>query len=219
MDYDGRFVVGMACAQCGRVVGNVFTDYRLRCEVPPDPTAGWIRQTDRQPVFDFVANALNATALGAPVGGLAGLGPAEDKIHLEQGCLTFYSLGLSVWIDGDECVESIELFADDSSSPEYVPFAGTGTFRGRTFRLGEITESEFVTLFGDPYWRDDDGAEVLLFYEFGDLEWQAEFTKEGRFKFFLATNEPLLEDEEQRKSYFVTKPRPPGTIHEGPLKS
>lgn len=76
----------------------------------------------------------------------------------------------------------------------------------------QTREREIVGYFGDPYWRDEDEEEILLFYEFGELEWQVELTLQGTLKAVNAVAPPLLADEAQRRAYRVTKPWPPERI-------
>ena len=66
-------------------------------------------------------------------------------------------------------------------------------------------------LVGPPYWRDEDADELILFYEFPNLEWQIEFSLDGSFNRVNVTCNPLLADETQRKAYRVDKPWPPST--------
>ena len=70
------------------------------------------------------------------------------------------------------------------------------------------SESDVQALFGQPYWRDQDEDEIILFYEFPGVEWQIEFDLVGALK-HLRVGRPLLADAEQRAAYGVTKHWPP----------
>ncbi len=88
-------------------------------------------------------------------------------------------------------------------------FSGEFRYRERRLDLSEgTTERDLITAFGPPYWRDQDEVEVILFYEFGEYEWQIEMGLNDRLKLFVIAP-PLLADPKQRAAYGVTRPWPP----------
>ena len=67
------------------------------------------------------------------------------------------------------------------------------------------------SIFGQPYWVDQDLDEVILFYEYqdGDVELQFEFPGRVHLGFITLSAHGVLSNAEQRKAYKVTKPWPP----------
>ncbi len=101
-----------------------------------------------------------------------------------------------------------DLFDDLFLTMERFP----GQFRhsGEIIRLTAQTGiDEILARFGDPYWRDEDPDEVILFYEDGLVELQFEFPDKEKLGFITMTRSPLLADGEQRQRYGVTKAWPP----------
>lgn len=98
----------------------------------------------------------------------------------------------------------------DPGAPELPPFEGRIQYQGRLHQFSRrTTKEEVLTLLGPPYWIDEDADEFILFYEFGEIEWQVEFDERGRLKVLLIATPPLLADPGQRKSYGVTREWPP----------
>ena len=110
--------------------------------------------------------------------------------------------------------EGFELGTEDGKL-DYVfltlsRFRGSFTFRGDTVALTtETTPEQVLRRFGDPYWKDEDRNELILFYEDGRVELQFEFPGKHRLSFVTMMLNPLMADAEQRKAYGVTKPWPP----------
>ncbi len=75
------------------------------------------------------------------------------------------------------------------------------------FKSPNPTERGLIAIFGSPYWRDQDEDEVILFYEFGEYEWQIEMSLKDRLSVFVIAP-PILADPQQRAAYSVTKPWP-----------
>jgi len=89
-------------------------------------------------------------------------------------------------------------------------FPGGFKYRGNDLELSTNTTIDDVrTIFGDPYWLDDDTDETLLFYEDGEVEVQYEFPGKEKLGFITIMLDPILADPEQRKGYGVTWPWPP----------
>lgn len=70
---------------------------------------------------------------------------------------------------------------------------------------------DVIQRFGEPYWRDEDGGEVILFYEYqdGEVELQFEFSNPTEISVITLARPGVLADAKQRAAYGVTKPWPP----------
>ncbi|MDA9982852.1 hypothetical protein N9H39_08985 [Gammaproteobacteria bacterium] len=89
-------------------------------------------------------------------------------------------------------------------------FPGGFKYRGKDLELSTNTTIDDVrTIFGDPYWLDDDTDETLLFYEDGKVEVQYEFPGKQKLNYITILLDQIMADPEQRKGYGVTKPWPP----------
>ncbi len=73
------------------------------------------------------------------------------------------------------------------------------------------TEAEVLAFLGEPYLRDEDDDETILFYEDGDVETQFEFPGKARLRYITLSATPLLADPLQRAQYGCTKPWPGST--------
>jgi hypothetical protein len=90
-------------------------------------------------------------------------------------------------------------------------FPGRFLAGGNEVAIGlDTSEAEVCSLLGEPWWRDEDEDEILLFYEDARGELQVELTKEGTLRQINLLHQPLMADPEQRAAYGVTKPWPPG---------
>jgi len=191
----------------------------------PDPTRHWKETPGLVPDFDFSAHALCGAKLGDPARFLEKVGRCEDQAAAKEGEFRWYTKGFAVDVDAFVVTAYIIHFNDDRGE-SYHPFTGTCLFEGRTVALSTATtENDFVRIFGAPYWRDlgevtpprqstassvgGDREEVILFYEFGAIEWQVEFTSDRTLRLVLVLTPPMLADEEQRATYKVDKPWPP----------
>ncbi|MBI5527752.1 MAG: hypothetical protein HY897_15585 [Deltaproteobacteria bacterium] len=176
----------------------------------PDPTRHWKGTPGLVPDFDLDRHALCGVRPGDPVAWLEKLGRCEDQAAAKEGEYRWYTRGIAVDVDLYAVSAFIVHFADDREEG-YAPFGGPCSVRGRSVPLTpETTEKEFGEAFGEPYWRDRETDETILFYEFGDIEWQAEFTSGRRLRLILVMTPPMLADEDQRKTYKIDKPWPPG---------
>lgn len=99
-----------------------------------------------------------------------------------------------------------------SDSSRVHPFIGQIRMAGRDLRPGDLGKEWDFSVWGEPYWRDEDDQEVLLFFEFPDGEIQVELGEEGRPLVLYVCAEPLMADSEQRESYGVTRDWPPSGI-------
>lgn len=175
----------------------------------PDPTAGWKAEPGMRIELDFGCHALCGVKIGDPFPWLEKLGPAEDPRAARRGRFCYHSKGVEVEMKNGVVTSYLLVWASPVDS-HYRPFAGVCLYRGRDLRLSARTnEREIFEHFGSPYWRDQDQDEILLFYEFEDIEWQIELALDGSLKAGLCVTPPLLADPEQRAAYRVTKPWPP----------
>ncbi|MBN1355087.1 hypothetical protein JXA40_02340 [bacterium] len=176
-----------------------------------DFTRDWVPQPDQVIELDLSKNRLCGIGLNDPVHFLERLGPAEDKKRVAGGMLCYYSKGLQIDFNKNRLIESFVVYFNDETNPDYRCFQGAVRFKGAGYRSEQIgTEQMFKGLFGGPYWRSQDEDEIILFYEYGLIEWQVEFRLSGGIKVILITTPPLLADERQRKAYDVTRKWPPG---------
>jgi len=97
----------------------------------------------------------------------------------------------------------------DSIAVDIERFPGRLEIGGRKIDIASlVSEPALLALLGDPWWRDEDEDEVILFYEDGRGERQFELSKDGVLKFVTMLRTPLMADPEQRRAYGVTRPWP-----------
>ena len=94
-------------------------------------------------------------------------------------------------------------------------FLDLAKFPGIVSRNGDPMESissqretDIIALLGEPYLRDEDDNEVILFYEDGKIETQFEFPGKARLRYITILANPVLADPLQRACYGCTKPWP-----------
>jgi hypothetical protein len=116
--------------------------------------------------------------------------------------------GIDVTVS-DGRIQEIGFYFGHAAEPGKGTFPGSFRYGGVPLRLSNMSSSSDVqAVFGQPYWRDQDEDEIILFYEFPGVEWQIEFDLVGALK-HLCVGRPLLADTEQRAAYGVTKHWPP----------
>ena len=177
----------------------------------PDPTQSWIANPTVSLELDLDRHMLGGVRLGEPVERISGLGPPDNLKATRDGCCEYKALGLQVGFDGGR-IDSFQLvFAEAEYLSGYTPFAGPIRHHGQALALdSNTTLDDFMARFGEPYWRDDDDDETILFYEFAaDFEWQVEVDEDSRLKALLLVTPPLMSGAEQRQVYGVNKPWPP----------
>jgi hypothetical protein len=174
------------------------------------PSATWQLEPGFEVQLDLDRHALCRCRIGDPIEWLSGLGPPESAEALRENRYCYYSKGLEVGEENGAVVD-FAVFWDDYYGSGFQSFKGLVTYRGKTVQLGpETSESAFRELFADPYWRDQDQDEIILFYEFeGDIEWQVEFTLEAKLKAMRVVWPALMADAKQREVYGVSVPWPP----------
>jgi hypothetical protein len=167
--------------------------------------AGSVSELD----FDFTTHSLSGIKLGDSSPLLWKLGPPEDKTESRQGAFCYYSKGFRAEVENG-LITGFTLFWNEALHRPYANFQGVCRYRGQVLPLkAGCSEQEIRGFFGEPYWRDEDEEEVLLFYEFKNLEWQIEISCGDGLTTFLVLTPALMADREQRNAYKVTKPWPP----------
>jgi hypothetical protein len=160
--------------------------------------------------LDLDTHAICRCRIGDPIEWLSPLGPPEDSKSLREQRYRYYSKGMDIGEEEGKVADFI-VFWIDYLGTGFKPFKGLVISRGKRIELdSRTTEKDFVNLFGDPYWRDQDEEEIILFYEFqGDIEWQVEFTQEGNLKALRVVWPPLMAEAAQRELFGVNLPWPP----------
>ncbi len=122
------------------------------------------------------------------------------EFGVEQGRISYFLLR---WND--------PFLKDVHSRPlTHGVFSGPVVIAGQKVTFTEkSTEADVIAALGEPYWRNADDREVLLFYEYPEVEIQIELTPNGPIRILLASDVPTLADPKQRESYGVNKPWPP----------
>ena len=169
----------------------------------PNPTQEWKENPSVSLVVDLDGHRLCGLGIRDSLAGLGFLGPAT----MAGSTLFFPGKGISVGFK-DGCITSFAAYVAASPEEGMGRFSGWFRYRGRRLDLSEeTTERELIAFFGSPYRRDQDEDEVILFYEFGEYEWQIEMSLKDRLSVF-AIAPPILGDPQQRAAYGVTKPWP-----------
>jgi hypothetical protein len=178
-----------------------------------NPTRHWHADPARAITLDLDEHRLCGVGIGELMQTLAFLGPAASWSYEWE----FPHLGITL-LEADHGLAEFAVYfgrptAFTRTSRQFRPFSGSIAYRGTSLELSaEHDESSVRSLFGEPYWRDADEEETILFYEFasraGEREWQIEFDAAGLLR-CLSIGKPLLADPEQRVAYQVTKDWPP----------
>lgn len=174
-----------------------------------DITRNWTADSGLKIKFDFNKFALCSVKIGDPLERLEKFGPAQDKSAAGHGVLRYYSKGVEIGVNHGVVAHYV-LVIDDYLKLGYQPFSGVCEYQGNNIAINAGTsEEDIVEYFGEPYWRNEDSDEIILFYEFKDTEVQVELSTDKKLKAVVIVSPPLLADEEQRKSYGVSKSWPP----------
>ena len=171
-----------------------------------NPTFDWVEDPSVPLVLDLDEGRLCGIAHGEPIERFRFLGRGA----VITGAYQFPSKGIVISTRPDgQTIQELMLFFDCPDFPEDGCFAGRFKLRGQSIEPSRIqTEQLAMSLLGEPYWRDEDDSEVILFYERRGFEIQMEYQIAGNLKCILVC-QPLMADPEQRESYGVTKPWPP----------
>lgn len=173
-----------------------------------DITEKWVAEDNLKIKINLSNNSLCNAKIGKPIEWLSKLGPCEDKKAFENGLLHYPSKGLKIGFQGDLITDYTIIF-DESLEEGFKAFNGNFIYNDEEILLNnKTTQTDILNLFGEPYWKDTDDYETILFYEFKDIEWEIELSLDHKLKAILIVSPPLLSDESQRKAYKVTKPWP-----------
>jgi hypothetical protein len=206
--------VWMTCHTCGYIHGSG----RLGWSLVTEPTAAslthtWKKDPSVPLIVDFDTHQLSGVGIGDAIQKLAFLGPARND-DAAGSWYVFRESGIAVGADEGITYFCVHLLPDPDEGIEAFP--GALRYHGELLSRRNLAfEVDVRRTFGEPYWRKQDEDEILLFYEFGAVEWQIELTLEQKTK-VVAISIPVLDDPEERKEYGVTREWPP---NEEPLKS
>ncbi|NIP58788.1 MAG: hypothetical protein GWM92_10750 [Gemmatimonadetes bacterium] len=173
------------------------------------PTEEW-RAQHRLLVVDLDALEFCGVGFGGPIDRLSFLGPSESKWY------DYHRKGLSLDVEdgrfrGVQVALRDDAFLGTASKEPVLSFPGRIRMAGSDYKPSELTsEDDFVSALGEPYWREEDEVEVVLYYEISEngAEIQVEITDEGP-QVVLFSDEPLMADPEQRALQGVDRPWPP----------
>lgn len=177
------------------------------------PALQWQAAPDLQIALEMSVPALCGIRFGDHADRVARLGPPDEVIGKEGECESFIYTRLGLQIDASErSVDSWGVYFEPAEyQAQMAAFKGFVSDRDQALSLSPATTlRDFKKHFGEPYWEDVDEVENLLFYEFGQIEWQVEFKQERLTVITMATP-PLLSDAGQRAAYQVSKPWPPAS--------
>ena len=156
-------------------------------------------------VLDLDAHQLCGVGIGDSLERLSFLG--RGKLH--SSLAVFPDKGLAIGCSQELRIEEISVFVGHQAEPAGGAFSGTFRHHKSPCPLSrETTERDLRQAFGEPYWRNQDDDETILFYEWRSCEWQVELAADGCLK-CLVIGVPILADPDQRAMYEVTKPWPP----------
>jgi len=169
-----------------------------------NPTRAWEENSRLTLIVDLDQNRLSDVRAGDPVEKLSFLGPAE----VTPSGFIWPRKGIDVTAcDGG--IRELGFYFGHAAEPNKGVFVGGFRYGLVPVRLSKASsELDVLALFGQPYWRDQDEDEILLFFEFPTGEWQLEFDLDATLK-HLRIGFSMLADAEQRAAYGVTKPWPP----------
>jgi hypothetical protein len=138
------------------------------------------------------------------------LGPPEGAKEVHENRYCYYSKGLEVDVDAGLVSGIVVMWKIDGSEP-FLPFTGRVMYQDRELLINAgFNEDDLVSILGEPYHRDEDEDETILFYEPApDAELQVEFSLRKALKAIIMTSDPLLSSKSQREAYRVTGEWPP----------
>ncbi len=177
-----------------------------------DPTREWTAQPGLKVLLDLDKHTLCGIRLGDPVDRVSRLGTPDNLRPTKYEDYAYDTLGFDIGAREGMVTGFTLLFDPEAAGFEedVRPFGGGVRWRGESCKLSSDTRAaQFIERFGEPYWTDRDDDEILLFYEFGEVEWQVEFGADERLVMMIIVTPPLMADAEQRENYGVDKPWPP----------
>ena len=172
-----------------------------------DATRDWAAEPGLQLVLDLDRAALIGVPLGAKYEDLFRLGPAEDPEAAKTGELRYLSRGVAATVIKGKIASYFVVFSQGYEGFDAYP--GEARIGGKSVLLSALTtEAALLDRFGEPYWRDEDDDETLLFYERGEVEWQIEIDENSQLRCLTLLTPPSLADPARREAYGVTAPWP-----------
>jgi len=173
-----------------RIIDHLFSRILRRKKTNPCPQLSGFR-------VDLATYRCGGMTIGAPL-------PADNVFFPDASCEATIT----------DAKQGFEIGAADGAL-DYV-FLDLTLFPGIITRnetplpyLRFWDERRVTSELGQPYWRDEDGDEVLLFYEDGQIELQIEFPEKSTPRFITLMRNPILSDATQRNAYHCDKPWPP----------
>ena len=165
-----------------------------------NPTNLWHRSSGLALSVDLLSASINSVPVGSPIETFSFLGRSSSKIKTP---LDFDDLGISLDYEDDGTVSGFQVILVDSDK-EFSKYSGV-------IKLNDspINPLELLAGLGEPYWRDQDEEEILVFYEYSTHEIQIEQSLAGECQRIIVTKHPLMGRAEQREAYGVEKPWPP----------
>ncbi len=178
-----------------------------------DPTRQWVADPRVRAELDLDRHSLYGIRLNDPVEFISRLGPPDNPRPTHHEMYRYHRLGFFFDVDRRAITTFTVVFRPNKTTDEMSAFRGTVLRAGREIDLGAgSSEAEFISEFGPPYWQDrEDDDDVVLFYEFGGIEWQVEFSPGGTLDVLIVTTLPTLADPLQRECLRIDKPWPPRT--------
>ena len=186
-----------------------------------NPTLEWTASAAAPLVVDLDASALCGVRLGDSIERLRFLGQGRwrglsaslrGKKGVTMGTLDYPERGLALDVMGGR-LEGFVLTVSGGAERGFAPFGGRIRFGGAEMGMERLdTEKRVLDMLGEPWWRDEDEDEILLFYERGEVEWQIEIEKGGTVAALLVVSPPLMAEADQRAAYGVTKTWPPEAV-------
>lgn len=164
-----------------------------------NPTNTWTRRANLNLSADLSNWSINGVAAGSHFEHLSDLGRSDKS---DNSLIEYLDLGMSFDLEADQAFSGYSLVFSDEEN-RFKPYAGEIKVDGVS-----ISSQAIMIALGEPYWSDTDEDETLQFFEFGSHEIVCEVALDGRLKRLNLTNDPLMEDPQQRASYGVTKPWP-----------
>ena len=165
-----------------------------------NPTNAWTREPGLRLTVDLAMPSINSIPVGSIVDKFSFLGRSNSK---SKSPLDYIDLGISLDYEEDGTVSGFQVVLADPLN-QFEAFSGTIKINESAVDSGTLIEE-----LGDCYWLDRDENELIYFYEFPTHEIQIEQLPMGSVQRIIVTNDPLMADVEQRKSYGVDKPWPP----------
>jgi len=160
--------------------------------------------------FDGDNHAISGVKLRDPAAMLLKFG-RPDSVDESNGIHSFFSLGFQAGISDNRVIEFV-IFWNDLINCQFRPFPGSFIFHGRKLDIkAGLDEAKVNSLLGEPFWESKDKDEIILFYEWGVVEWQVCVNLQSGLYEMTVTALPLLADASQRQAYGVNRPWLPKT--------